>query len=103
VILFLKTRPNLLLMTPPPDFNNPFSPTLNSPRQRGGDDQFAHSLSRSFENGHHWVDEDHKSTVEGYERTLSDGGRMVTPEVVRMTSFLDLEGRLPNGQLITKS
>jgi hypothetical protein len=89
VILFLKTRPNLLLMTPPPGFDNAPSQAQYHKR-RGENDQFAHAVS--LENGHDWVGGDRATVVEGYERTPSDDGNVANGRgVVRMASSLGLE------------
>jgi len=98
VILFLKTRPHLLLMTPPAPLYNQSSSTI-SYRRRGENDRFAHSGSLSLENGNHWVDEDLAPSVEGYERAPSDGSASIpSPKVVRGSSFMELEVRLPTRQ-----
>jgi len=68
VILFLKTRPNLLLMTPRPEYDNPASPIYGH-RRRGENDRIAHSLS--LETGRHWLSEDLKPSVEGYEMAVA--------------------------------
>jgi hypothetical protein len=95
VILFLKTRPHLLLMTPPAEFDNPSSPTRGY-RRRGENGQIAPSLN--LEHGRHWIGEDLKPTVEGYERASSDGGSMASAKVARMSSAMELEVRVPNGE-----
>jgi hypothetical protein len=92
VILFLKTRPRLLLMMPP----DQSSPT-RSHRRVGSNGQIAPSFS--LENGRHWVGEDLESTAEGYQTASGDGGSMVaSAKVARISSAMELETRISNGK-----
>jgi hypothetical protein len=116
VILFLKTRPELLLMTPPPQsrFRHLASPTLSlsywRPRWEDDDDRRFAALGAGVSLGsgeRQRASEERNLGVRteelGCKRTSSDGGRVNASKDVQLSSLVELGVQLPNGQRVLES